>query len=96
MQLSAPGYAALGDPAAPGVTVLQDPGPIQSPSKVTTGHFVFDTVDPGPISLQVSAPGYAALGDPAAPGVTIIRDPGPISLPAVQHMSIGLAAQIRL
>ena len=163
LQLSAPGYAALGDPAAPGVTVLKDPGPIslpapqqmalglvahislapnplpatcpgaaktpkpvpafvgtvrdattrakianlavtvtkdpgpiQSPSKVTTGHFVFDTVDPGPISLQVSAPGYAALGDPAAPGVTIIRDPGPISLPAVQHMSIGLAAQIRL
>jgi hypothetical protein len=163
LQVSAPGYAALGDPAAPGVpvtaepgpialpspqqmaiglvthislapnplpancpfaakhppspnalvgtvrdattrakipnlsvTVTVNPGPVQSPSKVTTGHFVFATVDPGPISLQLTAPGYPALGDPAAPGVTVIRDPGPISLPAVQRMSIGLVAQIVL
>ncbi len=78
------------------VTVTINPGPIQSPSKVTTGHFAFATVNPGPIQLQVSAPGYPALGDPAAPGVTVTTNPGPINLPAVQRMSIGLVAQILL
>ena len=78
------------------VTVTGEPGPIQSPSKVATGHFVFATLDPGPIQLQVSAPGYPALGDPAAPGVTVTVGPGPQQLPAVQRMSVGLVAQILL
>ena len=163
LQVSAPGYAALGDPAALGATVTRDPGPTSLPSpqqiaigmvthislapnplpancpgaaktpkpvpafvgtvrdattgakvpnpaanvcytggpcqpadKTTTGHVVFNTLDPGPISLQLTAPGYPALGDPAAPGVPVTQDPGPIALPAVQHMSSGLVAQIRL
>jgi hypothetical protein len=32
LQVSAPGYAALGDPAVPGVTVTIDPGPVNLPS----------------------------------------------------------------
>ncbi len=32
LQVSAPGYPALGDPAAPGVTIIRNPGPVGLPA----------------------------------------------------------------
>ncbi len=79
--LTVPGFvASLSDPT-------DASGTLESPSKLTSGGFVFqDIKPPNPnkppspnLVLHVSAPGYDPLGDPAAPnpGVPIVRNPGP-------------------
>ena len=102
LQVTAPGYAALGDPAAPGVTITRDPGPVglPSPQAMSVGLVVKILLAPSVLPATCTprtAPMVNALSGTvrdattgtriANPAVTVTRDPGPVQSPS--HVGLG-------
>jgi len=65
LQVSAPGYAPLGDAAAPGVTITRDPGPINlpAPQQMAVGMktAIFLAPNPLPASCPLAAKAHRPL-----------------------------------